>query len=179
MSSDEQESDRKATGFHCAACGKYHDHLPMDFGANAPTIYNNIPEDERESRCELNEDLCMIDDEFYFIRGCLELPVIGNDEPFIWGVWASLSKESLKRCHEIWDQEGRESEPPFFGWLSTSLPLYPETMSLKTHVHTRPVGIKPFIELEATDHPLAVEQREGITMDRVREIAETLLHPKS
>lgn len=59
----------------------------------------------------------MIDDEFFFIRGCLELPVIGNDEPFIRGVWASLSKESVKRCHEIWDQEGRESESPFFGWF--------------------------------------------------------------
>ena len=38
--------------------------------------------------------------------------------------------------------------------------------------------MKPFIELEATDHPLAVEQREGITMDRVREIAEALVHPR-
>lgn len=71
---------------------------------------------------------------------------------------------------------GRESEPPFFGWLSTALPLYPETLHLKTHVHTRLVGQRPFIELEPTDHPLAVEQRDGITMERVREIAEALLH---
>ncbi len=32
------------------------------------------------------------------------------------------------------------------------------------------------IELEPTDHPLAVEQRVGITLARVQEIAETLLH---
>jgi hypothetical protein len=31
--------------------------------------------------------------------------------------------------------------------------------------------------LEPTEHPLAVEQREGVTMARVREIAEMLLHP--
>jgi hypothetical protein len=31
-------------------------------------------------------------------------------------------------------------------------------------------------ELEPTDHPLAVEQREGITIQRVREFAELLLH---
>jgi len=37
----------------------------------------------------------------------------------------------------------------------------------------------PLIELEHTDHPLAVEQRTGITMARVREIAATLLHPPS
>lgn len=40
-----------------------------------------------------------------------------------------------------------------------------------------PDGPRPFIELEPTDHPLAVEQRTGITQDRVREIAEAVLHP--
>jgi hypothetical protein len=45
-----------------------------------------------------------------------------------------------------------------------------------THVHTRAVGRRPFVELEPTDHLLAVEQREGITQERVREIAELVLH---
>ena len=63
------------------------------------------------------------------------------------------------------------------GELSTTLPLYvPPTLNLKTHVHTRPVGVRPLIELEPTDHPLAVEQREGITTQRVEEIAAQLLH---
>jgi hypothetical protein len=77
---------------------------------------------------------------------------------------------------ELWTTPGRESEPPYFGWLCTFLPIYPSTVSLKTRVHIRPVGQRPFVELEPTDHPLAVEQRNGITMDRVREIAEILLH---
>jgi len=32
------------------------------------------------------------------------------------------------------------------------------------------------IELEQTDHPLALEQRHGITVQRVQEIAEQVLH---
>jgi hypothetical protein len=40
-------------------------------------------------------------------------------------------------------------------------------LSLKTMVHTQPVGVRPSIELEPTDHPLAIEQREGITVARV------------
>ncbi|WP_330242116.1 DUF2199 domain-containing protein [Streptomyces sp. NBC_00525] len=43
-------------------------------------------------------------------------------------------------------------------------------------VHTRPVGERPFVELKPTDHPLAVEQRTGISPERVREIASALLH---
>ncbi|KIL78948.1 hypothetical protein SD77_3749 [Bacillus badius] len=61
-----------------------------------------------------------------------------------------------------------------FGWLSTVLSCYPETINLKTRVHTRPVGFSPSIELEPTEHPLAVEQREGITVERIKQIAEEL-----
>jgi hypothetical protein len=43
-------------------------------------------------------------------------------------------------------------------------------------VHTQPVGIRPKIELEPTSHPLAIEQKQGITMERVQQIAEQLLH---
>lgn len=163
-------------GFHCRTCGNHHAELPMAFGADAPALYFLIPEEERASRCDLTPDLCLIDGEHLFIRGVIEIPVVDGPHPFAWGVWASLSKASLQRVFEMWEVEGREAEPPYFGWLSTSLPLYPETLHLKTHVHTRPVGQRPLIELEPTDHPLAVEQRQGITMERVREIAERLLH---
>ena len=37
-------------------------------------------------------------------------------------------------------------------------------------VHLRDDGIRPFVELEDTDHPMAREQREGITLDHVMEI---------
>ena len=100
-----------------------------------------------------------------------------NSWRFFLAVLSKMERpENFKRTVQRWETEGRENEPPYFGWLSTRLELYPETMSLKTHVHTRPVGQRPFIELEPTDHPLAVEQRSGITMVRVREIAATLLH---
>jgi hypothetical protein len=135
-----------------------------------------IPEDEREQRAILASDTCLIDERHAFIDGNLELPIIGSDRPFSWDVWVSLSLPNFERVYRLWEQPGREAEPPYFGWLSTRLPGYPETLSLKTMVHTREVGRRPRIELEPTDHPLAVEQREGITMARVQEIAELVLH---
>jgi hypothetical protein len=148
----------------------------MSFEADAPVPFHSIPQEEREARCNLTSDLCVIDRQEFFVRGCLEIPVVDGPRPFVWGVWASLSVYNFKRMGELWESPGRENEPPYFGWLCTALPMYPETLLLKTHVHTRPVGQRPFVELEPTDHPLAVEQRQGITMDRVREIAEALLH---
>lgn len=165
-----------STGYTCRTCGQYHDELPMDFGAEAPAPYYGIPEEERKTRCDLTSDLCVIDNEYFFIRGCLEIPVVDGPRPFVWGVWTSLSKQNFQRTIELWDTPGRESEPPYFGWLCTSLPLYPSTLHLKTHVHTRPGNQRPLVELEPTDHPLAIEQRNGISMERVREIAEALMH---
>ena len=54
--------------------------------------------------------------------------------------------------------------------LCSHIWLYPKTANLKTMVHWRDGGVRPFFELERPDHPLAVEQRTGITLDRVGDI---------
>ncbi|MGL4463237.1 MAG: DUF2199 domain-containing protein [Planctomycetia bacterium] len=162
--------------WHCAICNEVHDELPMHYVAPAPSMWFTIPEAERERRCLLSSDQCVIDDQNYFIVGNLELPVVGSEEWFSWDVWVSLSERNFARTREQWDQAGRESEPPYFGWVSTTVPGYPATLNLKSMVHTREVGRRPWVELEPTDHPLAVEQRQGITLARIQEIAERLLH---
>jgi hypothetical protein len=53
---------------------------------------------------------------------------------------------------------------------------YPVAENLKTKVHLRDDGIRPLIELEPSSHPLAVDQREGITVDRVAEIYAAYMH---
>lgn len=159
-------------GSVCRCCGQYHDELPLHYGVESPVYFDVIPEPERRRRCVLSSDQCIIDQQHFFIVGNLEIPVIGSTESFSWDVWVSLSERSFERVSELWETEGRENEPPFFGWLSTILPIYPDTLNLKTQVHLREVGRRPLIELEPTDHPLAVEQRTGISWERVQEIAE-------
>ncbi|MGG3452303.1 DUF2199 domain-containing protein [Domibacillus aminovorans] len=159
----------------CNYCGKYHDELPMSYGSPVPEYYYDVPTDEQESRIEMNEDMYIIDDKYFFVRGCIEIPVVDGEEPFIWDVWVSLSEMNFDKTIDYWEVRGREQElEPMFGWLSTSIPCYPETIDLKTMVHTRSVGMRPYIELEPTEHLLAIEQREGITIERIKQIAEEL-----
>jgi hypothetical protein len=149
----------------------------MAYHAKAPIYWAGGLPFSRKNR--LNSEQCVIKGESFFIRGLIQIPVTDSDEVFAWGVWVSLSRENFAKADRLWNTVGREVEPPYFGWLSTELGLYsPSTVNLKAHVHTRPVGKRPLIELEPTDHPLAVEQRTGITMDRVRAIAEAILHPE-
>ena len=162
-------------GFRCSACGEWHDELPFAFHFTAPAAW--FPEMADDPRSELGEEQCIVEGEHFFIRGRIVLPVHDSDQSFEWGVWVSLSEENFDRTSELWEREGREAEPPMFGWLTSEIPTYePSTLLLKTTVHTQPVGVRPLIELEPTDHPLAVEQRDGITMARVQELAERLLH---
>jgi hypothetical protein len=148
----------------------------MSFGVDAPYWYDVIALEEREARTLLSSNQCVIDGQYFFIRGHLDIPIVNARDVFVWGVWVSLSQESFNRVHELWNDPARVGQPPYFGWFSTSLPGYPDTLNLKTHVHMRPVGQRPLIELELTDHPLAIEQRDGITLARIREIAETIQH---
>jgi hypothetical protein len=124
----------------------------------------------------LTTDTCRIDEKHFFILGNIRIPIQGADRSFSWTAWASLSRENFQKSLDLWDIPGREKEQPYFGWLSSSIPGYPETLHLKTMVHTQPVGTRPEIELEPTEHPLSVEQRHGITWERVNEIASIADH---
>ena len=161
--------------FKCVSCGEIHRGMPT-FGADAPLSYYNIPEAQREERCSLGSDDCVIDEKWFFVRGCIDIPVHGENEKFSWGVWVSLSEESFKQWIRYFDVAKRSHIGPFFGWLNAWLKPYPDTINLKTKVHLRDDGIRPYIALEPTDHPLAIEQRDGVTPERLSEIYAQMMH---
>lgn len=158
----------------CHCCGQRFDTLPLSFACAGPDHWFQLPEAERDARGRLGSDVCIIGETDIFVRGCIEIPIIGHNDSFVWGVWVSVSEASFERIQELWDASEVENEPTKFGWLCNSLPLYPETLGLKTAVHLRKGFQRPFIELEPTDHPLAVEQRNGISLARVEQIAAAL-----
>jgi hypothetical protein len=155
----------------CRCCGQQFNTLQLDRAYHAPDQWFSVPEAERDTRTRLSADACIDDREDFFVRGCIEIPVVGTNELFIWGVWVSVSRESFVRINELWDATDVEDDPPKFGWLCNSISEYPETLLLKTLVHLRSGNKRPSIELEPTDHPLAIEQRQGISIARVEEIA--------
>jgi hypothetical protein len=153
--------------YTCSICGKTHDELP-DIGADKPDHYWGVPEQERDKRVVLTSDTCVIDDESFFIRSVIEIPIHDSPERFGFGVWVSQKKENFITYQNNFssDQIG-----PFFGWLCTNIRYYQEqTSSLKTRVHFKGDNLRPYIELEPTEHPLAVDQRNGISLKRAWEI---------
>jgi len=171
-------SSELKTGFQCRICGERHDVLPLSYSVKAPLAVTAIPLDEFEKRVVITPDQCVIDGRDFYLRGRILVPVIGLDEPFVWGVWAEISPKYFIRANDLWNVPGRESEPAFPGWLNTELPLFGNTINLEVAVQTQVVGRRPHFVVSDSDHPLAIEQRNGITQQRVEEIAETILHGK-
>jgi hypothetical protein len=164
-------------GWTCSRCGAEHEGVPLDLAFDEPWHWNggNASDDW------ISDDLCAWTDDVgepaFFIRGVLPIRVLDSDEVFGYGVWSSLSRRSFERVVELWDDPARVEEPPYFGWLSNSLPGYPETVSLPLDVITEELDQRPTFRLHEGDHPLIREQHHGITRDRVVEIAELNLHP--
>ena len=146
------------------------------FGSDKPLSYYEVPKAEREVRCDCGSDECIIDGKWFFVRGCIEVPVHGKEEPFVWGAWVSLSEDSFKKWSACFDKEKRSQIGPFFGWLNAWLKPYPDTVNLKTQVYLRDNDIRPYIELERTEHPLSVEQREGISKERMAGLYSVMMH---
>ena len=152
--------------YKCTVCGEYHDDLPH-IGADKPDQWWGVPEKERKRRIKLTSDTCIIDSD-YFIRGVIEIAVHDYPETFGFGVWVSQKRENFLTYLKYPDSA---DIGPFFGWLCTRIAYYPQdTLMLKTMAHFRSGNLRPSIEVEPTDHPLAIDQREGITLEKAWEI---------
>ena len=141
--------------------------------------YQQLSASEKEQGARLTEDLCEIthgEGTDYFVRVVLEIPIQGIVDPFMWGVWVSLSETSFRRYVATWaDPDESDS---FFGWFSNRLPYYPDTLALRTQVRPRKHGIRPCLELQPAAHPLAIHFHEGITIQEAQRIAEVALHAR-
>jgi hypothetical protein len=161
-----------SNSFICATCGASHAEIP-GLGFTTPFQYGQLSADEKKTAF-LNSDICAIGED-RFVRGCIEVPVQGQDESFIWGVWVSLSKSSLDQYLKEMEESAPE-DGPYFGWLCNRLPFYPETLHLKTNVYFRSGDLRPRVVLQLTDHPLAAHQEQGISPETLRQVIEAHLH---
>jgi|KBSMisStandDraft_5_1062788.scaffolds.fasta_scaffold1064158_1 hypothetical protein len=163
------------SGFACSECGQWHE-LPLQYSFKAPFAITSIPLEDREQRVVITPDQCVIDNRDFYLRGRILIPIHGLNDPFVFGVWAEVGPREFIRANELWNTPGRENEPPFTGWLNSEIFLFGDTLNLEVSVRTQPIGNRPQFTIFNQLHPLAIEQRNGITLERVREIAEMVIH---
>lgn len=164
------------SNFVCRVCGQTHEGVPLSFAADFPDIYAGMSKTDRGSRAVISSDQCIIDEQWFFIRGCLEVPILNGNDVFLWGLWASVKEDVFNEISDAWEEDGREQRRgPFKARLANSLSVYPETLNLKLRIVIQPVGTRPRFILEE-DHPLAAAQEHGISRREAAELSANLLH---
>jgi len=165
--------------FVCSCCGKTHEGSPS-FGFRAPDTYTWLTDEQKGSIATLSGDFCTIAHDQgtdRFVRAVLEVPIHGVSEPFLWGVWVSLSETSFERYKKTYD-DPLEGET-YFGWVCNQIALYPYDKHRPSDVVVQSGRNRPRVVLhhdKLEDDPLAIDQAHGITIQRAQELAERAMH---
>jgi hypothetical protein len=127
----------------------------------------------RSERSALSSDQCVIEDEQWYLRGLLAIPV-QDAEDVVFGVWLSVSEGTFERAIELWDDDRRRREPPYPGWLANTIPGYADdTVGLLARLKQREPGKRPLVQVDAsTEHELATDQSEGVRDERAAQLAD-------
>lgn len=164
--------------FKCASCGEVHEGLP-ELAVPEPYFVACLEPLARKTKVErVGTEVCVFRDgevRHNFLRAALPIPIAGTLDTWSYAAWVSLSPASFAGVAEV--AEGKKPSGSFFGWFESGLPGWPETVNLKSQVHVS-TNQRPFIELEPTDHPLAIAQRDGLPLSRVLELVDSVLHKR-
>ena len=88
--------------YTCSCCGQTHEGLP-DLAFDRPSHAHDVPEEEQAERVRLDDDLCVVDETYYFIRGLIKIPIRGQVETLGIGAWVSQKPENFWAYVEHFD----------------------------------------------------------------------------
>lgn len=169
------KKENNKPSYKCSCCGQEYEELPLCFGSDFPEYYFSIPESEREKRIELKESLCVVDEQHFFHRSRLTIPIINHHENLIFNVWTSISEDNFCKRMDLWEEPNRINEEPYFGWLQTKVPTYGDTLNIKTIAIEEKIGIIPKIKSIEEGHRLTTDQENGITYQKAVEIVDEIM----
>lgn len=156
-------------GFVCTRCGETHEDLAA-WTYKKPDPWLGLTELQKAAgKCD--DDLCRTDDGHFFVRAVLELPLIGGPQTtFEFGVWGSLSEVNFYRYVESFDDDDQSKLGSMFSYLSNEVRGFQDSFALQADMEPRDDRLRPVLLLHATDHPLAIAQRDGISFEKVLDI---------
>ena len=164
----------------CASCDGVHSGLPA-LAMHRPYVWTHGEAKEPNSSLRLDgnflsEDFCVIEGKDYIVRCVLEVPIIGLEHPFDFGVWSTLSKENFEAYIETFDIGLEQAGEPCFSWLCNDLTFFGKTVSEKAWIIPQANRQRPKVELANESHPLYKAQKNGLAASELVEIFEQTGH---
>jgi hypothetical protein len=164
--------------YKCASCDQIHEGLP-DITFEMPDVCHDIGPKKRIEQVLLTSDFCILNGRHYFVRCVMEAPVHGFAQRFGWGVWCSVDWKTYKLCWDRFEEDDNTELLPLAGKLANNLRHYSDTLGRCCTIYLQNDRMRPLAFLENQDHPLAIHQREGMSLEeaiaQAREIGAVLI----
>jgi hypothetical protein len=149
------------TQFVCPVCGETHKGVD-GWGYNQPQYWAQLTQAQRDLG-RINDDLCATDDQYFFVRAVLTLPLVdGPQAEFDMAVWGAVSSYDFKRYLETF-AEKQASLGPMFAYLASDVSQFAGALNLEADLIPRD-DLRPLMRLRDADHPLVRAQKHGIRL---------------
>lgn len=155
----------------CSCCGKMVSRENIELTFKKPDDLVSLTEEELESRCKFNSGIFILDEEYYYIRAVLPLPVKETQENYNLGVWVQLPEKEFEVVWRLWDDENQHLNPPLQGILANSIPLTSASKNSFILLHLKGTKSRPEVEVLNENCSLFSEQKNGISLHRAGEFS--------
>lgn len=156
----------------CESCGNAHPRSDVELTFKYPDDIFELSDEAREARCKLNEDIVILDERRFFIRGLLPLDVTYRARPYNLGIWAEVTEGVFARIYALWDDPKQQDEPPMPGMLANTVPFHEGTVGLALTIELTGTKTRPQFLLDPVEHSLYIEQLVGIDEHRAFEYSD-------
>jgi len=120
------------------------------------------------TRIKDTDDLCVIDENQFFIRGVWEIPRSDENGIFGWGVWAQVSRTDFESILKLWDDDA--TAVVMAGRLGVEPPGFSGGLGHPVTIRLRDGKTRPQIIMKPSDSEIYSAQRDGIDFNRWHEV---------
>ena len=159
----------------CACCGELAPISELELSFRLPDDVFKLSKTEQGARCRLNSEYVVLNDNRFFIRALIPLPVHGRTESYHIGIWAEVSKKDFVRVLSLSAKPALASAPPIPARLANQVPFHESTMGLSVTLQLTGPDTVPEVQVRPCNHTLYAEQCNGIDEGRVLEYAQPVL----
>jgi hypothetical protein len=159
----------------CACCGELAPVSALELSFRLPDDVFQLSKTEQGAHCRMSSEYIVLNDNRFFVRALIPLPVHGRAEPYHIGIWAEVSKKNFIRVLALSAKPAQASAPPIPATLANQLPFHKSTLGLSLTLQLRGPDTVPEVQLRPCEHTLYAEQSNGIDEARVLQYAQPVL----
>ncbi|MET3107991.1 hypothetical protein AAKU67_002862 [Oxalobacteraceae bacterium GrIS 2.11] len=156
----------------CGCCGKLVPADNIELSFSRPDDIAQLSELEIAERCWLNDDICVLDSNRFFVRCIIPLPIAGTADNYAIGAWSEITQPDFKLIMNSWDDETQSNLSAFVGTLANKVPLTQGSENCSVKVVLTGPATRPEIEISDTACSLYFGQKNGISLHKASEYSD-------